>query len=151
MGQQQLLLVILVVIIVGISTIVAVNILGVGADNANRDAVRQELLNAASHVQELWERPQTFGGAGKNFTNLEDSEIMKRLRFLGTYDENSDFVENRNGFYSIVSKDTSGIHLRGIPSTGGLNIETYVCYNSDNSSWEMVTDSPDVSKPSGCE
>lgn len=148
MGQQQLLLVILVVIIVGISTIVAVNILGVGADNSNRDAVRQELLNAASHVQELWERPEMMGGAGKDFTAMDDDVILKRLRFLGSVQDG--IVENRNGTYSIVSKEESGIHLRGIPSSDSQNIETYVCYDSENNKWEMVTESPSVSKPAAC-
>jgi len=151
MGQQQLLLVILVVIIVGIATIVAVNILGMGADNANRDAVRQELLTAASHVQELWERPDMLGGAGKDFNEMENAVIMERLRFIGTYDDESAVLENRNGIYSIVSKDASEIHLRGTPSSGGDNIETYICYNASENEWERVTGSPSVTKPSGCE
>lgn len=148
MGQQQLLLVILVVIIVGISTIVAVNILGMGADNSNRDAVRQELLTAASHVQELWERPEMLGGAAKDFTTMEDDLILERLRFLGSVEDG--IIENSNGIYSIVSKEEAGIHLRGVPSSGGQNIETYVCYDSENYKWEMVTGSPSVSKPAAC-
>ena len=48
MGQQQLLLVILVTIIVGIATVVAINTFGTAADNANIDAVRNDMTAIAS-------------------------------------------------------------------------------------------------------
>lgn len=149
MGQQQLLLVILVVIIVGVTTIVAVNVLGIRADESNRDAVRQELLTAASHVQEVWERPEVFGGASRDFSQLENSEILERLRFMGTVEGNQ--VQNMNGTYSIESKGTSEILLRGVPSSGGENIETYVCYDVDINNWIMITDSPTATKPEECD
>lgn len=149
MGQQQLLLVILVVIIVGLTTIIAVNILGIRADDSNRDAVRQELLTAAAHVQEVWERPESFDGAGRDFGNLDNTSILERLRFIGNVDGGQ--VQNMNGTYSIVSKSTSEILLRGEPKSGGENIETYVCYDSDNANWLMVTNSPSAEKPEECD
>lgn len=154
MGQQQLLLVILVVIIVGVATIVSVNILGLRADQSNRDAVRQELLTAASHVQEIWERPEQFNGAGKDFNNMSNKQILDRLRFIKGEEskQNQDNqVVNMNGTYSIISKDETEVLLRGIPNSGGDNIETYVCFDSNNNSWVMTTDSPSVTKPEGCD
>ncbi|MDZ7718745.1 MAG: hypothetical protein U5K72_08020 [Balneolaceae bacterium] len=67
MGQQQLLLVILVTIIVGIATVVAINIFGTAAEQANRDAVRQDLLAAAAQAQGIYSRPEMMGGARQRF------------------------------------------------------------------------------------
>ncbi|MDR9410256.1 MAG: hypothetical protein RI573_15545 [Balneolaceae bacterium] len=149
MGQQQLLLVVLVVIIVGVTTIIAVNVLGIRADESNRDAVRQELLTAASHAQEVWERPESFEGAARNFSNLDNSSILEGLRFIGTVESGQ--VMNMNGTYYIVSKGISEILLRGEPKSGGNNIETYVCYASEANTWLMNTDSPTASKPESCD
>lgn len=51
MGQQQLLLVILVTIIVGIATVVAINTFGSSAEQANLDAVRQDIAQIATAAQ----------------------------------------------------------------------------------------------------
>lgn len=70
MGQQQLLLVILVTIIVGIATVVAINVFGASAATANRDAVRQDMLMIASAAQSWFIKPEMMGGGGNTFTGL---------------------------------------------------------------------------------
>jgi hypothetical protein len=46
MGQQQLFIVILVTIIIGLATVVAVNTFKSAAEEANYDAIRQDILQA---------------------------------------------------------------------------------------------------------
>lgn len=75
MGQQQLLLVILVTILVGIATVVAINVFGTAAEEANRDAVRQDMLTAAAQAQAIHARPQALDGAGRDFANYEGREV----------------------------------------------------------------------------
>lgn len=149
MGQQQLLLVILVVIIVGITTIVAVNVLEIGASNSNEDAVRQDLIKAASHAQEIWERPELLGGAGKNFNNMQTADLLERFNFPGDIENNQTI--NENATYSIESVDSTSVLLRGVPSRSNQSIETYVCYSSVRDSWLIVTDSPTAEKPDDCD
>ena len=146
MGQQQLLLVILVVIIVGISTIIAVNILGVGADNANEDAVRQDLLTAASHVQEIWERPAMLDGANKDFTTLSETILLEKLRIMGTQADG--IITNENGSYEITIQEDSELKITGTPTSDNeLTVEIYVCYDSQSNTWLMNTDSPTAERP----
>lgn len=136
MGQQQLLLVILVVIIVGISTIIAVNILGQGADNANRDAVRQDLISAATRIQPLWERPLMMGGSNRDFNNLEISQIVEHLNFpSSSYEVGDETVTNENGTYSVEIDDAVTLILVGEPRSGGENIVVTVTKNEDNQQW----------------
>ncbi|HYX08702.1 MAG TPA: hypothetical protein VE912_18365, partial [Bacteroidales bacterium] len=62
MGQQQLLLVILVTIIVGVATVVALNVFGNSASNANLDAARQDVLQIATSAQGWYIKPNMMGG-----------------------------------------------------------------------------------------
>lgn len=142
-------LVILVVIIVGLTTIIAVNIMGRGADNSNRDAVRQDLVSAAAYAQELWERPTIMDGADKDFTNLEPAVILEKLRIMGVFEEVEETITNENGTY-FLTRSESQVVITGVPSTGGENIQTIVCYDSDDGAWRMNTDSPEAEVPDGC-
>ncbi|WP_234570965.1 hypothetical protein [Rhodohalobacter sp. 614A] len=135
MGQQQLLLVILVVIVVGISTIVAVNVLGIGADNANRDAMRQDLVTAASNIQPLWERPLMMSGAGRDFNNLTIGSILYRLNIPGELAIDSTSVENENGLYRVNIESSTSLSITGEPRSGGGNIEITVSRDSETNQW----------------
>ena len=135
MGQQQLLLVILVVIIIGVATIIALNILGQGSDNANRDAVRQDLISAASKVQPLWERPLMMDGAGRDFTNLSTGSILYRLNIPGVLAADSSEVENENGMYSLSIEDATSLSITGEPQTGGENFEIIITRNDETNQW----------------
>ena len=70
MGQQQLLLVILVTIIVGIATVVAINIFGTSAENANADSVRVDLTSLATAAEGWYIKPVMLGGGGSTYTEL---------------------------------------------------------------------------------
>jgi hypothetical protein len=135
MGQQQLLLVILVVIIVGISTIIAVNVLGIGADNANRDAMRQDLVAAASKIQPLWERPLIMNGAGRDFNNLTIGSIVYRLNIPGELANDSTSIENENGLYSVNIENSTSLSITGEPRSGGGNLEITVSRDEETNQW----------------
>ncbi|SMO85267.1 hypothetical protein [Fodinibius sediminis] len=75
MGQQQLLLVILVTIIVGIATVVAINIFGQSANNANVDAARQDVLTLAAMSQGWYIKPTMLGGGGGTFANIDVDDL----------------------------------------------------------------------------
>lgn len=136
MGQQQLLLVILVTIIVGIATVVAINIFGTAADQANRDAVRQDLMSAAVQAQGIWARPEMMGGAGFDFTDsdaISVNEILERLSIPGQFDDPDTPTEviNENGTYIVATGSASQLNITGTPSSGGENIIAVVCQDED--------------------
>lgn len=148
MGQQQLLLTILVTVIVGIATIVAINVYGTAVEEANRDSVRQDLFTAASTVQEIHERPTNLGGVSKDFNNMENELLINRMNIPGL--RISETIQNDNGTYSISGKAEKELRLLGVPETGGEDIEIFVCLSSTNT-WLFIIDSPVATKPDGCE
>ena len=133
MGQQQLLLVILVTILVGIATVVAINVFGTAADRANVDAVRQDLLTGAAGVQAVWTRPVAFGGAGRNFNEFTDAQgdlandeaLLNQLGMpvrcgdVPAEDVNDPDVRqcsNENGSYELEITAADAVTLRGLPA-----------------------------------
>ena len=117
MGQQQLLLVILVTIIVGIATVVAINIFGSAADQANRDAVRQDLMGAAVQAQAIWSRPDLMGGANRDFTRLSVIQLAERLMIPGI--RTGAIIENENGEYEVTARTETTVTVVAEPGSGG--------------------------------
>ena len=156
MGQQQLLLVILVTIIVGIATVVAINIFGTAADEANRDAVRQDLLAASAQAQGVWARPTLMGGAGRDFndnTAITPAELLSRLNIPGSATEDAELgniVVNDNGTYSISIQGASELTIEGDPASGGDVITAIVCRNSTTGNWLVDVGTP-ATKPGDCD
>jgi Tfp pilus assembly protein PilE len=98
MGQQQLLLVILVTIIVGIATVVAINTFGTAADQANIDAVNNDIATLASAAQGFYMRPSMLGGGGRTFDDL----TFQGLAFPSVgMTSNGLIVQNENGTYEL--------------------------------------------------
>ena len=117
MGQQQLLLVILVTILVGIATVVAINVFGSAAENANRDAVRQDLIQAASSLQAIWARPLALGGVSGDFADtdiLTDVEFGRNIGIPGTVDAQGD-VRNENATYAITRNGDDQVTIVASP------------------------------------
>jgi len=153
MGQQQLLLVILVTIIVGIATVVAINIFGQASDQANRDAVRQDLMGAAAQAQGIWARPAMMDGAARDFDSLELAELLERLN-IPTNDPDyvpgtSISLENDNGTYSLSGVDESELTIEGIPASGGETITAIVCRDETTGNWLIDIGEP-ATRPTGC-
>lgn len=131
MGQQQLLLVILVTIIVGIATVVAINTFGTAADQANVDAVRQDMLQIAASAQQFYMRPTMLGGGGRSFAGISFNDFA----FAGdleTDPEDDDAVPlkatNENGMYEITSSSDDSFVLVGHPAS---RVEGALGFNSD--------------------
>ena len=92
MGQQQLLLIILITILVGIATVVAVNTLQVTHEEQNRDAIRQDLLQAHAMARGYYEKPRIIGGGGESFENITLNLIALPER-------------NENAIYEITERN----------------------------------------------
>jgi hypothetical protein len=120
MGQQQLLLVILVTIIVGIATVVAINTFGTSAEQANIDAVRQDIAAIATSAQAWYIRPQMLEGGGNSYEGL----LFTNIPFggtAGTTGEGDDAEANplvrinANGTYTISGRTATGFTVTGVP------------------------------------
>ncbi|MEX0661120.1 MAG: hypothetical protein WEA58_01130 [Balneolaceae bacterium] len=111
MGQQQLLLVILVTIIVGIATVVAINTFGTAADQANIDAVNNDIATLASAAQGYYMRPGMLGGGGRTFNGGETNDAISFSGLAFPSDAQNNTAEtpsalNENGIY--ILKDIGG-------------------------------------------
>lgn len=95
MGQQQLLLVILVTIIVGLATVVAINTFQSAAEDANMDAIRQDILQAQANANSYTLKPEVLGGGNGGYQGitLQDISIPE---------------ENENAIYNLgeINDDT---------------------------------------------
>lgn len=101
MGQQQLLLIVLGVIIVGIAIIVGALPAFVSAmENANRDAVTQDVLKLASAAQGYYQKDVMLGGGSKSFTEMTISDVGMHADLDGR-------GENANGSYKITGNGSS--------------------------------------------
>ena len=150
MGQQQLLLVILVTILVGIATVVAINVFGDAAEQGNRDAVRQDLLQAAAGAQAVWSKPTLLGGAGRDFAAVDtegaelmtDADILRLMGIPGSLStegdegEETDVVVNENGTYSIAERTERQLVILGEPSTFTNNLRLTVT-RTEEGNWTV--------------
>lgn len=139
MGQQQLLLVILVTIIVGVATIVAVNILNNRLIQSNRDAVRQDLAQAASYVQSLWERPSAMDGAGRDFTTMNVEDILRYMNVpSSSYQSGDTEATNENGTFTVEIESETELIIIGEPDSGPPDLQITIERNSDTGQWEFT-------------
>ncbi|NBC27373.1 MAG: hypothetical protein GVY08_10960 [Bacteroidetes bacterium] len=114
MGQQQLLLVILVTIIVGIATVVAINTFGSAADQANIDAVTQDVAQIGASAQGYYMKPDMLGGGGQDFTDISFDNIS-----FASDSVNADGSRafNENGVYVISSGSSDSFTLTAHPAS----------------------------------
>ncbi len=117
MGQQQLLLVILVTIVVGIATVVALNIFSTSAEQANHDAVRLDLAQIGSAAQGWYIKPAMLGGGDNSFGDID----FRKITFPGQVDESNGLIStNLNGTYIITVGDGDNVSfftVLGYPSS----------------------------------
>lgn len=114
MGQQQLLLVILVTIIVGIATVVAINVFSTSAASANRDSVRQDVLTIASAAQAYYWRPSMMDGGNSSFSGMTFRDINFPAETIS--DDNLS-AYNLNGTYAINTDAGSTFTVTAYPSS----------------------------------
>ena len=143
MGQQQLLLVILVTILVGIATVVAINVFGSAAEEANRDAVQQDLLMAASGAQAVYARPTALGGAGQDFEDIDAGDIMRALNIPGTIsnaDSDAPIITNENGVYTLDVSESNELLIDAEPVSWPQDIQLIVCRSTEDVGGDPVNE-----------
>lgn len=98
MGQQQLMLILIVTIVVGIATVVGIQMFGEGARSAAVDAVRLDLLEIGVEAQGYYIRPTSIDGGGRSFEGINFTHLSLSVEI----DENSSEVaRNLNATYTI--------------------------------------------------
>ncbi|MDX1618684.1 MAG: hypothetical protein R3224_07845, partial [Balneolaceae bacterium] len=87
-------------IIVGIATVVAINTFGSAADNANIDAIRQDIATFASSAQGYFMKPEMLGGGGGDFEGI----TFRSVAFpADQYSADNLTVVNANGKYEFTA------------------------------------------------
>lgn len=138
MGQQQLLLVILVTIIVGIATVVAINVFGNSAASANEDAVRQDILSIAASAQGWYIKPEMMDGGGNSFANMTFRDISFPAEKI---DGDGDVAENMNGTYVFdAAGSATGMHINAYPSSADGYVSTITEPSTEPSAQGGVAD-----------
>lgn len=140
MGQQQLLLVILVTIVVGIATIVALNVITENKILSDRDATRQDLITATANLQTYWEKPHMLRGAGKDFQNdnMTDELIAERTGIPGIISGTS--IDNEYATCTLTTTASNALEIEAILKNGGDEILLELENNSDGDWIYTITD-----------
>jgi len=112
MGQQQLLLIVLGTIIVGIAVAVGINMMGNAQEQANLDAVRQDLLTIASSAQGYFAKPTMMAGGGNSFTGIELNDISFPADSI-----NGNNAWNQNAQYTLSSPTDSTVTISAVPTS----------------------------------
>jgi hypothetical protein len=143
MGQQQLLLVILVTIIVGIATVVAINVFGTSAASANEDAVRQDILTIASASQGWYIKPEMMGGGGNSFTGITFRDFNFSAASINSA---GDIASNMNGTYQIDGSGGDNMTVDAWASSmDGYTVDdTSPHYNSGDPTLEAMICQSDI-------
>lgn len=115
MGQQQLLLIILGAIIVAIAVVVGLNLMSSASNQANLDAVRQDLLTIASSAQGWYSKPTMMEGGGNTFTNIDFRDISFPSDSIDAAAGN--WAENQNGRYIINTVKADSFIVDATPSS----------------------------------
>ncbi len=120
MGQQQLLLVILITILVGIATIVAINTMQVTHEEQNRDAIRQDILQAHNMAVAYYKKPRLIGGGGESFENVTLELIALTER-------------NENAVYEITERSEESFTITATARV--IDEEIVAIISKDNIEW----------------
>ncbi len=128
MGQQQLLLIVLGTIIVGVAVVVGINMFTMGAINAERDAMLQDINAIASNGSAYWRKPAALAGGARSFVGVGD---------VVAFGSDS---SNANGTYLMSSVVTNGFTLTGTGANEGVVIVAAITQNG-------VTGTPTITMP----
>lgn len=110
MGQQQVILLLLVTVIVGIATVLAINVMLESRQEANHDAIRQKMLDATTLAQAYYRKNDMMGGGGGSFENIT-------LEMLDIEANDENLAE-----FSLSDASATSFTLTAVPASGGDNI-----------------------------
>ena len=122
MGQQQLLLIILVTVLVGIATVVAINVFTEAQEESNQEAIILDMTSAVPDARAYYKKPAMIGGGGGSFANIDFDDLI--------LDES-----NENATYAISDRQPSSFRLTGTPNGGSGEPVELVIY-IDSITWE---------------
>lgn len=96
----------------------AINTFGTAADQANVDAVRQDMLQIAASAQQFYMRPTMLGGGGRSFDGITFNDFA----FAGELEDDEEGADpvramNENGIYHIQSSGADNFTLVGHPAS----------------------------------
>lgn len=114
MGQQQLLIVVLVIIIVAIASVTAISTFGSSAEQANKDALTNDLSTLAASAQDYYFRPETLSGGGRAFDGFT---IEGTTLSVSGISSDGLFAETENGTLEVVSAAGGALTIIGHPSS----------------------------------
>ena len=78
MGQQQLLLIVLGIIVVGIATVVGINLFSTSSSEINRDTIIGVLTSLSSDAQAYYLKEKQFGGGGGSYKGWKVPKSFKK-------------------------------------------------------------------------
>lgn len=107
MGQMQLLLIALTVILVGVATLVGIQMVGSKVAASNADAVISDLLDMGYKARSYFTKPNFLSGGERSFLDIEMGDVVPNPPFTGT------IFTNDNGSYTIESKEKELLILDG--------------------------------------
>jgi len=116
MGQQQLLLIILVTILVGIATVVAINVFTEAQEQSNTEAVILDMTSAVPDARAYYNKPIMLGGGGKSFVNINFDDLILT-------------ESNENGTFEISDCSQNSFTLTGTPASGTDTIVLVITEN----------------------
>lgn len=128
MGQQQLLLVILVTVIVGIASTVAIQVFSSMADEANKDAARQDMVTIAANAQAFFHKPTALGGGSSDFTSMTFNSIAFAYDSLSA---DGLTAYNGNGTYTMEFLSATAVCLNSVPTSDDTESMHLDIYDSD--------------------
>lgn len=105
MANKEIIIIILITIIIGISVVVAINVVKEHDGESNKDAIRQEMLVAASNAQSYFTRPAGMGGGSGSFIDVNHGHLGVEANGI-------------NGDYYIEDRTVSSFTLRAITKNG---------------------------------
>ena len=122
MGQQQLLLVILVTILVGIATVVAINVFTEAQEQSNQEAIIVDMTSAVPDARAYFRKPTMLGGGGGSFANIGFEDLILS-------------ESNENATYAISDRQSNSFRLTGTPN-GDIGDPIVLVVYEDSVTWE---------------
>ena len=86
----------------------------------NRIAVEQQLADALDQAESVWIRPALMEGAGRDFTRLEEEELLMNLRLQGEVSEadGRPVLTNEHAVYRVTILSSESLILEATPLYG---------------------------------
>lgn len=90
------------------------------SETKHRIAVEQQLTNALDQAESVWIRPALMEGAGRDFTRLDEEELLMNLRLQGELSEAEErpVVINEHAVYRVTILSAESLVLEAAPFYG---------------------------------